>query len=164
MKSKLKFIGYFWTAGCIIQAVAFPKLFSEGISGFRNAPFSCLLTCSFLLFFWIVFFFGTVKTTIISVKIEGGEIFVKRYCGLGITRVYNTEQISGFKISALKARNNKNYEFLYLMIDDRKIAIVSEYYHSNYEDLKKHIVANGIKYIGPEEVGIIQYLKDVFSR
>ncbi|HEX8018974.1 hypothetical protein [Mucilaginibacter sp.] len=49
------------------------------------------------------------------------------------------------------------------MINNRKIAVVSEYYHGNYNELKEHIIASGIKYIGQEEVDIVGNIKDIFS-
>lgn len=164
MKSKLKFSGYLWAAFSAIVAVSLICLFFESISEFSDSPFLFFIKCLFFLFMWLVIFFSEVKTKIISVEIESRELFVKRYLGLGITHFYNVDQINGFKTSILKSRNNKSYEYLYLMIDNRRVAIVSEYYHSNYKDLKNCIVANGIKCIGPGDDDVVQRIKDIFSR
>lgn len=149
MKSKLTFFGYWWAVASIIAAAGLITLFFESISEFIDSPILFFIKCLFFFFIWFALFWGELRTKIISVDIENHEIFVKRYCGLGITQVYRVEQIDGFKTSILSSRG-KRYECLYLMITDKKIAEVSEFYHSNYKDLKKQIIANGIKCIGTE--------------
>ena len=45
-----------------------------------------------------------------------------------------------------------------------KIAKLSGFYHSNYQELKQYIVSRNIKNVGFESFSNLQELKDVFSR
>ena len=117
----------------------------------------------FFVFVWNWIFFIELRTKAISVEIGSDAIKVKRYLGLGPTKVYLLDSITGFKTSILQSKGG-SYEYLYLMIGDRKIAKLSEFYHGNYKELKSNIVSLGIKRLVAEVFSNWRELKDIFSK
>ena len=108
-------------------------------------------------------FFGELRTKIITIDIEYDKVRVKKYGGLGISKEYQIDDISGFKISILRSKNGV-YEYLYLIADNKKIAKISEYYHGNYKELKKNLIAARIPRLGIERFSNRQELRDTFSK
>jgi len=98
----------------------------------------------------------------VSVDIDHDKIRIKKYLGIGMLKEYQIGEISGFKISVLRSRGGV-YEYLYLMVGDKKIGKISEYYHRNYKDLKNFLITSGLRNLGTEQFSNRQELKDIFS-
>ena len=81
---------------------------------------------------------------------------------MGFANTYQIDEISGFKTSILSAKGTC-YEYLYLMIGEKKIAKISDFYHGNYKELKRYIISKGIKNMGVVWFSNRQELKDIFS-
>jgi hypothetical protein len=117
----------------LIVAVSFqPKV---DISSF--VAFFVVLLFVFILL-WLVL--GELRTKEIKVTIDGDQIKVRNFLGAGMTKFYRFNEVDGFKTSILEARQG-DYEYLYLIKNNRKVVKLSEFYHRNYKELKQVITA-----------------------
>jgi len=163
MKSKFRYTAYLTAVGCTLGAFLLIGFFFEYAVKPTTPILLFFIMCAFFVFVFIVFLFGEFRAKIISVEITSDRVCVKRYLGLGGVNVYPIGEITGFNTSDLPSKV-KTYEYLYLMVDNRKIAKLSEYYHANYKDLKESIVANNIKNLGFKPFSNREELKDIFSK
>jgi len=162
MKSKFKYPAYLLATGAILILGISVFIFIEDISK-RSGFVLPFVHISPFVFAWIFIFFGELRTKTVTVIVKDDQITIRRFAGAGIARTYAINDISGFKTSVLISKG-KEYEYLYLMNGNRKIAKLSEFYHSNYKELKRCFVANGIKNIGFESFSTRQEFRDIFSR
>lgn len=121
----------------------FPKIFVLGI----------------IIFSFIITFFGEIKTKLIAVEFKKDEIIVKRFLGLQ-TKSYKFSEIEGWKYSHLTSKGG-TYEYVYLYQDGHKIIKISQFYHRNYDEVKRYIEKK-IKYLGYEYFSYIDELKEMF--
>jgi hypothetical protein len=163
MKSKFRYPAYFVGLGSVLAAFSFVRFFIEYVLKSSTPILIFVPICVFFFFVCWCFFWGEIRAKIVSVEIDEGKILVKRYIGLGATHVYPIECITGFNTSVLHSKGN-TYEYLYLMIDNKKIAKLSEFYHSNYRDLKMYILTSGIDNLGFKRYSNREEFKDLFSK
>lgn len=104
--------------------------------------------------------FGELRTKAINVWIADEQIAVSKYLGLGGRKYYPFTGFSGFETAQLTS-NSGSYEYLYLMIADRKAVKLSEFYHSNYDDLKA-VVMQHLENLGEKEFEFWQEMKEIF--
>jgi hypothetical protein len=116
---------------------------------------------SLLSFTVLWLFFGEIRTKMIKVKLEESYLTIRRFGGIGPPDKIFYSSIDGFKISILHSRGGSN-EYLYLMKGNRKIGKISDFYHKNYDTLKKKI-ATLIIDLGYEEFNYWDELKESFS-
>jgi uncharacterized integral membrane protein len=149
MKSRFKYSAYLVAFATILFAIILLTLFVQNINSnkFPLVPLSFI--SAFFVFIWTWMFFGELRTKVIYIEIRADHIKVKRYLGFGFSKIFYLEDITGFKISILPSKAG-SYEYLYLMVGDRKIAKLSEFYHSNYKELKSCMISLGIKRLGTE--------------
>jgi hypothetical protein len=94
------------------------------------------------------------------VRIEGEEIIVSNFLGLGAKRVYILSQFDGFETALLPSRYN-TYEYLYLIENGRKAVKLSQFYHSNYADMKIALISK-VRNLGQKGFNYIQEVKEIF--
>lgn len=121
----------------------FPKIFVPGI----------------FIFSLIITFFGEVKTKFIAVEFEKDEIIVKRFLGLQ-TKSYKFSEIEAWKYSHLASKRG-TYEYLYLYKNGHKIIKISQFYHRNYDEVKRYIETK-FKCLVYEKFSYIDELKEMF--
>lgn len=162
MKSKFRFTAYLSALlGILVTIFVVMVLSGNALNPTMSfTPF--ILFCSFFVFVWIWLVFGEIRSQTISIKMDGRSFVIKRYLGLGTSRCFDLSDITGFKTSILSSKSG-NYEYLYLMLGTKKIAKLSEFYHSNYKELKRYIVSRNIKNAGFEPFSYRQEFKDIFS-
>lgn len=162
MKSKLRFTAYLLAIGCFFLTIIPIGLLFERVA---KPDFSAvlILLMLFFVFIWIWLIFGELRTKTVSVSFDEDRIIVRGYLGLGKFKVYHLSDISGFKTSVLSSRGG-SYEYLYLMVGNKKIAKLSAFYHSNYKQVKGYLVSMNIKFIGVEYFSNRQELKDIFAK
>ena len=124
-------------------------------------PFAILLAVALFIFTWIWVLFGELRTKVIKVYIESEELIVSNYCGLGAKRIYSIPQFDGFETALLPSRYD-TYEYLYLMENGKKVVKLSQFYHSNYEDLKQ-ILSSKIQNLGQKRFSYLQEIKEIFT-
>ena len=79
------------------------------------------------------------RTKAIHIKIEGDTISVKDYLGQGAAKKYLFKEFTGYMIS-IKSSEYEEFEFLYLMQNQKKAIKISQFYHSNYNEMKQAII------------------------
>ena len=131
------------------------------ILGIRDLPIYAglpLLLLHLFLIIWLVY--GELRTKAIKVKIESDNISVNSFFGLSSSRLYAFKEFDGYTISILPSEY-QDYEYLYLMSNQKKIIKVSQFYHSNYLDLKKAIETK-TRNLGEEPFSLFKELKEIF--
>lgn len=112
-------------------------------------------------FSFLYLLFGEIRTKNIIVELENKEIKVKRFFGLKID-FYRFSEIEGWKYSNLTSKGG-TYEYLYLYnFNNKKIIKISEFYHSNYLEVKDFVKAN-FKSLGFDELSYIDEFKEIFT-
>lgn len=122
----------------------FPKIFVPGIT----------------IFAFIYLVFGELRTKCIIIELNKNEIIVKRFFGL-ITERYNGSEIEGWKYSLLSSQGG-TYEYIYLYKSMKKRIKISEFYHSNYNEIKSEIQAQ-YKPLGYENFSYLDEFKEIFT-
>ena len=109
---------------------------------------------------WI--FFGEFRTKMTIVALGYDYLIVVTYCGAGDPQKIPYREFDGYETSFVSAFN-KDYEHLYLIKDGRKIGKLTEFYHSNYAEMKAEIDTK-LKYLGPVEFNYWDEIRESFSR
>lgn len=91
---------------------------------------------------WIVYFEVLRKTVFVVLK----ENTIKGTNVLGRTSEFSFDNLKGFKISINSTRVG-NFEELQVIEGDKTVIILSEYYHENYQEMKRTIKGR-LKYFG----------------
>lgn len=86
---------------------------------------------------------------------------VANYVGLGTKRIYNLSQFDGFETALLPSRYD-TYEYLYLIENGKKVVKLSQFYHSNYADLKNALTGK-VRNLGQKGFSYIQEFKEIFT-
>lgn len=118
---------------------------------------------AFLMLFafaWVWIFFGELRTKVVKVEIHDKTIVVSNYLGLGTKRVYDFSQFDGFETALLPSKYD-TYEYLYLMKNKKKVVKLSQFYHSNYADLKEAMTVKA-RFLGQKGFSYIQEIKEIF--
>lgn len=108
--------------------------------GISQLPLYASVPLFFLLLIiivWIVFV--EFRTKAIHIKIEGDTISVKNYLGQGTTKNYLFKEFTGYKISTLSSEYEE-FEYLYLLLNGKRVIKISQFYHSNYNEMKQAII------------------------
>ena len=159
MNSKFKIMSYFMTifflAYCAIL-VYFAINFGEGISSFNAAIF---VNVSLLIGLIVVFF--EIKHKVIKISFNNNYITIDRYFGLFNSIILKHSEITGFHNSEVSTRYG-TYQYIYLMKGNKKIAKISNQYHSNFKELKQEI-ENKYKDLGFIKSSFISEIKDLIN-
>jgi hypothetical protein len=113
-----------------------------------------------LVVFWL--FWGECRTKMIKVRIEGDNISVRRFGGLGIKHTYTFSEFDGFTTSRQPYGARGILEFLYLKKGNRKVIKISEAYHKNYDALKA-VIQTKTNNLGYEDFSFLSELKEIFA-
>ncbi len=92
---------------------------------------------------------GELRTKAIVVYVDRNSVTVKPFLGLGRKKTYKIEDLSGYKLSILSSRGGA-YEYFYLIVEEKKVVKLSEFYHQNYRELKTELIRKNIKNLGTE--------------
>jgi len=102
---------------------------------------------------------GEVRTKAITVELDADSLSVRGYYGLGSKRRILYSECKGFTTSDLPTESGQTYEYLYVMQNGKKVVKVSEFYHKNYDELKREI-AKKLKYLGDKPFSMSDELMD----
>jgi hypothetical protein len=163
MKSKFSFWAYFVTGFASMFTLLLLFCITADIIWNSILPFYFyILVTAAVLFVWCWLVLGELRKKVVGIEIGFDHFVIKRYLGFGPSNTFYFEQVDGYKLSFLYA-TNISYEYLYLMVGDKKAAKLSTYYHRNYADLKESIVAAKIKNLGIEGYNSLQEVKEIFT-
>ncbi len=129
--------------------------------GIMNLPvYASIPLLALLLFLMVWLLFGEIRTKLIKIKIENNSITVKNFIGLGIEKKYYFREFDGYKISILPSEY-QDFEYLYLFAEQRKVIKISQFYHSNYAELKQSIIRK-TKNLGTAHFNFVAEVKEIF--
>lgn len=160
VESKLKFRTLAVIFSCIFLCIV--CLLFLVISGISDLPLFAsipILLLFLLIVIWLVY--GEIRTKAIKVKINSNNVIVKNFMGLGSGKDYGFNEFDGYRISILPSEY-KEYEYLYLYIGQKKVIKISQFYHSNYDELKMSLTSK-TKNLGEEPFSIIREIKEIGS-
>ena len=119
------------------------------------------LTAIFLIFVWIWIVFGELRTRAVVVVIEKKTITSTNFLGLGTKKEFDFSEFDGF-ITVMLSSESGDYEHLYIFKSNKRIISLSEYYHSNYTELKRAI-REKVRFNGDKPTSIMSEIKNIFQ-
>ena len=162
MKSKFSFWAYFVTGYAFIFSIILLFSITADIIWNNILPFYFYIFVTIAVTFaWCWLVFGELRKKIVLVEIGFDHFIIKRYLGFGSRVTLYFDQVAGYKVSYLYSRAN-TYEYLYLMVGDKKSVKLSEYYHRNYTALKEEIITAKINDLGVEDYSYLREIKETF--
>ena len=123
-------------------------------------PFAIFVFLALFIFAFIWLVFGELRTKVVKVDIYDEKVIVSNYMGLGNPKMYSLSQIDGFETAFLPSKYNM-YEYLYLIERGKKVVKLSQFYHSNYAELKKLLTVK-VPNLGQKGFSILQEVKEIF--
>lgn len=91
----------------------------------------------FIAFFWLTVF----RTRVHKVQIDKKAIIVKRYFGIGKSKVYDFKMLDGF-ITMFESGRLGVSETIFILEKGKRVGSVSSFYHRNFDDLKASLKEN----------------------
>ena len=80
--------------------------------------------------------------------------------GLGKESKFHFKQLDGYRISILP-NEYQDFEYLYLIIEGRKVIKLSQFYHSNYLEIKRMLISK-TKNLGILNFNLLDEFKEIF--
>ncbi len=163
MKTKFKIKGFLPAILCVGLIGIIIKFTIEFITNpfYQEKPIVTLLVLTFFLLTLIWLVLGEVKNKFIIVHFTDKSISVKRMGGLLPSKELDYSEIEGWKYSILTSRGG-NDEYLYLYRKGKKIAKISEFYHSNYKEIKEYVKTR-YKSLGFERFSYLVEIREIFE-
>ena len=136
IKSRFSYRTYLFVAITIATFLLPIYLFFNRVEAFGdNYNLKFLFVSSLMLFSYFWFVLGTIKR-VIKIKINDQEITTKN---IFLTeKQMQLKDFDGFE-TTLETSKSGNYEVLYLMKNKKSLIHISEFYLSNYKELKSLI-------------------------
>jgi hypothetical protein len=106
----------------------------------------------------MIFAISELRKKLVKIVISGKEIMVRNFLGLGPEKKYRFKDLDGFYTSTIRAKNG-TYNYTYLVQDGRKVAKISDQYHSNYGELKT-IIGQDLSDLGYVNTSFLTEIKD----
>ena len=140
------------------------------ITANKGLIFFSLDTPLFFKMFFIIFFIyllimlisGELRIKAIKIIINDSYLVKRGFIGVGIRKTYFFDRLDGYKTSIISSRSG-SYEYLYIMKGNKKVVKLSEFYHSNYKDLKRELIKKGIRNLGVENWNLLRETKELFT-
>ncbi|MFL9830994.1 hypothetical protein ABS764_09050 [Flavobacterium sp. ST-87] len=96
----------------------------------------------FVVYFWLTEF----RTRAHSLRFNNNSVFIAKFFRLGKTKCFDFKDLEGFEI-LIQTAKSIDYEYLFIIKEGERVACLSQFYHTNYEELKLIVVDNLI-YLG----------------
>jgi hypothetical protein len=119
---------------------------------------SPLMVLPLFALFWLVS--GELRTKVIKADLEYDHIIIRKFCGFAAPKTFYYADLDGYHTSILASTGGGN-EYLYLMKDGKKVAKLSDFYHSNYNEMKE-MLKGSLKNLGYMEFNYWQEVKEIF--
>lgn len=121
--------------------------------------YACLIP--FMTFVWVVMVLGELRTKVLAIQMEGDSITVSNYLGLGASKRYEWKDFDGYSTSILSSIY-EDFEFLYLMKNNRKLVKLSAFYHKNYLEMK-NLLTQQLPDLGEIPFSFTEEFKEIFQ-
>jgi hypothetical protein len=138
--------------------IAVVIVFQENLTSKSSIPMFLIGFLFIFFLLWLVW--GELRTKAIKVWIETDSIIAINFLGLGTSKTFRFSEIDGYKITMLPAEY-RDYEYLYLIINQQKVIKLSEFYHENYFELKK-VITKKCKHLGTEKFNLMKEIRGIF--
>lgn len=160
LHSRFKFWAFFIVALLLLVTGLLTFVTAKILERPNLPPFGVFVFLALFIFVWIWLIFGELRTKVVKVNIEGEEVIISNYMGLGTKRVYCFSQFEGLETALLPSKYD-TYEYLYLIENGKKVVKLSQFYHSNYDDLKNALTGK-VRNLGQKGFSYIQEVKEIF--
>ncbi|OAZ04451.1 hypothetical protein FLB_14490 [Flavobacterium succinicans] len=114
----------------------------------------------FLLFI-VVFWFTVCRTRAHRIRIDEESIVVNRYFGIGKSETYGFNGLDGF-ITLFESGKLGVSENLFILRKGKRVVCISEFYHSNYGELKQILIERLINF-GVKDYNIKEEWSNIFK-
>jgi hypothetical protein len=162
LKSRFRFWAFLIVGSLVVLSSVLLLFFMLWIADVgAKVSIMVLLGIGLLSFTWLWLSLGELRTKAVAVKLEDGFISIKRFMGLVPSGVYKLKEFDGYKTCLLPSRSGY-YEYLYLMKDGKKQVKLSQFYHSNYSELKR-FVTKEVTFLGKENFSYRKELIEIFE-
>lgn len=121
--------------------------------------YSIGLTILIPVWIWIVF--GELRTKTIGFSIVNEYVHYKNFLGIGPSKKIELNMFDGYTTSNLPSKYS-NSEYLYLIKNGKKLVKLSEFYHSNYFELKA-IIKSKLKFLGGTSFDLLEETQEIFK-
>lgn len=118
--------------------------------------FGLLFALTLSWFVWV-----ELRKVMSRVTIDDKHIKVKYWGGLGKSYCFEYNLVDGYKTTILPSGYD-NYEYMYIVMNEKTIIILSAFYHKNYKELH-NTLKHKIPYIAHEPFKISGYIKHMLS-
>ena len=116
-----------------------------------------ILYLIFVIYFWLTEF----RTRAQKIEIQNEKIIIQEYFGLGKHRIFELKNLEGFNMSIQPSKSG-SYEYIFIIRKGKRIASISEFYHTNYAEMKSAIEKK-IKNLGQTDYKFKQEYKEMFK-
>lgn len=128
---------------------------------YANGQLWLLAVVPVLIFAWTWLLLGELRKKATRLVLEHDRFTVSGYYGLGKPKQYGLNELSGLRSSVLSSENG-NFEYLYLMMDQKRIACISSFHHLNFEEIRDHLQQK-VKSLEQIPFDFKEELRDLFS-
>ena len=118
-----------------------------------------ILTSAIFSFFLVFLILHEFRNKIINVIVSNEHIEKSTY--LAPNKIYGFKEFDGFQTRVVKGKF-ENYEYLYLIKNNKKVITLSQTYHKNYHELKA-IISNNSKNLGLSDYGLFDEIKEILT-
>jgi len=163
MKTKFKIKGFLPAILCVCLIGMIINFTIEFITNpfYQEKPIVTLIVLAFFVLTLIWLILGEVKNKFIIVHFMDNSISVKRMGGLLSSKKLDSLEIEGWKYSILTSSGG-NDEYLYLYSKGKKVVKISEFYHSNYKEIKGYVKTR-YKSLGFERFSYFDEIREIFE-
>jgi len=156
MDNKTKF-AYLPIIICTFLSTSALVLLYLTINSAKAGIFSSILFLIFVIYFWLTEF----RTRAHKIEIQNEKIIIREYFGFGKQKIFELKNLDGFNISIQPSKSG-SYEYIFILQQGKRIASISEFYHSNYTKMKSSIEKK-IKNLGQTEYKFKYEYKEMFK-
>lgn len=129
-------------------------------NSFTTAIYICLY---FVLFFFVLvtyWIITEIRKKLITVSIQSSTMLVGAFYGIGSKKIYDYTEFDGFITTQVPVLYAATYEYLYLIKGDKKIVILSDFYHRNYAALKL-VLGDKLVFLGDQPFNMSSEIKEL---
>lgn len=110
---------------------------------------------------WLAMVWGELRLRAIKISFTDNDIVVQSFFGIGNTKVYSYNTITSFH-STLQPALPLPYECITLINNQKKVIHISQYYFTNYSQLKG-FVTEKFKNDGAKRFSLKKMFREIFS-
>ncbi|MBK7856563.1 MAG: hypothetical protein IPJ79_18195 [Bacteroidetes bacterium] len=110
------------------------------ISGYSGSLFAATGACLLVLAAFMLLIHRELYFKMISMQIDEREIELRRYSGYFFKHKFFWNEVDGYEIKTEESESYDISEVIKLKANGKTIAIVSEFYYENYNELKSTII------------------------